>query len=724
MTTSSASLPFLARSRNVLRMACLLGALLWALLVVAFPTVTAPSSTAAGRGVALALSLAVVLLVPAVVAAALAWLKSKHSATASAASAVGRTLMLARPFAEPLLLLWLAVGVFLALLANVALLVTTPGRVAPYGVADVLVLPWQFFQDPLNVSSILGTEAGQYAPALVVALVLLPLPLLGAALAIRHEQWDPIRKVRKDAVADRSASAALRPRYRDLGRADRTDDGILWPVGKQLPSNRLPVGVYVHRHIFRDREWVVVSPSDTHSLVLGASRSGKGVAAVIPPLLGYGGEPDPDLDGHGRGWEGPIVQMTVKPDVATATIAWRRRLGPVFVYDPWNTAPNVGTPEERVGWDPLSALQDESSAATFARVLLPQDDKGGDGGTTDYFNRAALQAITPLLLAAKEAGLTMKDVAVWAQTAMNPPQEEGGPGPLDDVMNTLAGTGHTQLLETLLGILTKDAREQGGVWGTIGGKIQAFSDPKVAASADPAQMPMFDAETFVRLRHATLYIIAPDDVASSVLMRPVFTAFQGTIVKAAQDAARAQESGRLQYDLLLDLDENRNVGSLAGLPHILSLNAGLGINVRHTWQDLSQVEAQFGTESRSVTQNSQVWMILPGSRDPKQLSELSQLLGQRTTRNVSRSRSAENAESESESQNRVEATNQDLLRRLRKDQLLAVVGTKPAIVCRQLRYFEDVVMAARAGTPLRRPGLYGCVKAQAAAALRWVRPLR
>lgn len=149
---------------------------------------------------------------------------------------------------------------------------------------------------------------------------------------------------------------------------------------------RLTLGLHGRR--------LLAAEPQTSLAVVGPTGCGKTVGFAIPALLE---------------WQGPIIATSVKTDLLDATLAHRRSVGRVWVYDP--TSCSGLTPAR---WSPLSACADWNGAMRVATWLSeaaqPKADTVTDG---DYWYSQARKGLAPYLHAAAVSGATMADVVRW-----------------------------------------------------------------------------------------------------------------------------------------------------------------------------------------------------------------------------------------------------------------------------------------------------------------------
>jgi len=132
-----------------------------------------------------------------------------------------------------------------------------------------------------------------------------------------------------------------------------------------------------------------------HALVaFGPPQSGKSAGIAIPALLD---------------WAGPAVASSIKTDLLGSTIARRRALGDVFVFDPFGLS---GTRSHT--WSPLRGASTWDGALEVAWRLASAgelDRRSVEGG--DFWAIAAEHRLAPLLYAAAVSGAGIDSVVRW-----------------------------------------------------------------------------------------------------------------------------------------------------------------------------------------------------------------------------------------------------------------------------------------------------------------------
>lgn len=553
-------------------------------------------------------------------------------------------------------------------------------------------------------------------------------PHLVRRLAVRHLHRPPAGRVLLRAWRHPRLAAAFvvrsfvrSPRH----LAGRAATVLVADLGWRLegqPATSMLCGEVVARGWLRDKRWLVITRPHTHSCIIGPSGVGKGISAMLPPLLSTAG-----IDR--QGWPGPVVASSAKGDLLLPTITWRKTLGKVAVWSPLGDA-DLGDEirtlarECMVGWNPAAEAVDASAAILLAGLFVPMVT-GNSPGNSAHFSARAAQLLAPLLRAACIDGAGMGDVV---GTIARISIVQDGPD-VAECISILQGTGEpgdAGLAAQLRAVDSAAKDERSGIMGTATRSVAAFGDAKAARAAGggPDAWPPLDLDEFLDGRN-TLFVVAPADPAVAAMVRPVVVAFLGRVAARAGVLAR-ENGGALRLPLKMLEDECSVVGGLADLPASLAVSRSLNIHHRHAWQDLAQQRAEFGDKAASALTNSQCLMIFPGSTDDDVLKLVGTLTGSAAVSSRSISRSPGSADdSESIGQQSAEVVSKSAGRLLPANSILVAADTRPALLVNQAIYHEHPVMGPRSGG--KTPGLLRRVGRAIAAPWRgvsgWLRPL-
>jgi type IV secretion system protein VirD4 len=429
----------------------------------------------------------------------------------------------------------------------------------------------------------------------------------------------------------RWASTAELRRLRGLGRSRRT--------------GRLVLG----RHRGR-----LLCAEQRHALVaFGPPQSGKSAGIAIPALLD---------------WNGPAVASSIKTDLVSATIACRRSLGEVFVFDPF------GLSGERTHtWSPLHAAHTWDGALEVAWRLASAgelDPRSMEGG--DFWAVAAEQRLAPLLYAAATSGAGMDTVVRWVHGQ--------GIRELDQALLT-AGEGGHAAYDAVRAFEAQADRTRTSIEATAQTLLRAYRFGCVVSSAESCEI------TADRLLDgaATLYLIG--DAKASKLLRPIFLALLGEVVDRAYERATLA-GGRLEQPLLLCLDEAGNVAPLPHLAEIASTAPSHNIQLVTIFHDLAQARSRYGQQAETLVNSHRARMLLPGVADLETLRYFAGLTGEEEARDRSLTTGA-GGTTRSTSRRRRPLIAAEALRQLPDRHALLLYGRIPPTQLRLRLWFED-----------------------------------
>jgi type IV secretion system protein VirD4 len=378
--------------------------------------------------------------------------------------------------------------------------------------------------------------------------------------------------------------------------------GELRALHGRARTGRLALGSYRGRLLYAEQRHALVA--------FGPPQSGKSAGLAVPALLE---------------WDGPAVASSIKTDLLASTLARRRKLGPVFVFDPFELS---GMPAQT--WSPLRGASSWDGALEVAWRLAAAgevDQRGVEGG--DFWAVAAEQRLAPLLFAAARTGAGMDAVVRWAYGQ--------GSRELYEAISELTGSARdeTELegahaaYDAVRAFEAQADRTRSSIEATAQGLLRAYRFARVLRSARSSEIAP-DALLDAR---ATLYLIG--DAKASKLLRPIFLALLSEIVDRAYERATLA-GGRLELPLLLCLDEAGNVAPLPNLAEIASTAPSHNIQLVSIFHDLAQARSRYGRQAETVVNSHRARMLLPGVADLDTLRYFSGLAGEEETPETTR----------------------------------------------------------------------------------------
>ena len=401
-----------------------------------------------------------------------------------------------------------------------------------------------------------------------------------------------------------------------------------------------------------------------HALVaFGPPQSGKSAGIAIPALLE---------------WAGPVLASSIKTDLLGATLARRRSIGDVFVFDPFGLS---GARSHT--WSPLHAAGTWDGALEVAWRLAAAgelDRRSVEGG--DFWAVAAEQRLAPLLYAAAVSGAGMDAVVRWICGQ--------GSRELDQAL-LCAGEGGHAAYDAVRAFEAQADRTRTSIEATAQTLLRAYRFGRVVSSAGSCEITpdrLLDGP-------ATLYLIG--DAKASKLLRPIFLALLGEIVDRAYERATLA-GGHLENALLLCLDEAGNVAPLPNLAEIASTAPSHNIQLVTIFHDLAQARSRYGQQAETVVNSHRARMLLPGVADLETLRYFAGLTGEEEARDRTHTIGA-GGTTRSTSRRRRPLIAPEALRQLPDRHALLLYGRIPPAQLRLRLWFEDRRLRRVASTP-------------------------
>jgi type IV secretion system protein VirD4 len=389
----------------------------------------------------------------------------------------------------------------------------------------------------------------------------------------------------------------------------RSSPGARWARAGELRalhgrarSGRLALGRCHGRLLYAEQRHALVA--------FGPPQSGKSAGLAVPALLE---------------WDGPAVASSIKTDLLSSTLARRRALGPVLVFDPFELSG-----ADQSTWSPLRGASTWDGALEVAWRLAAAgelDQRGIEGG--DFWAIAAEQRLAPLLFTAACTDAGMGAVVRWAYGQ--------GSRDLYEALSQLTGSARDEdelegahaAYDAVRAFEAQADRTRSSIEATAQGLLRAYRFARVLRSARSCEIT---PDALLNER-ATLYLIG--DAKASKLLRPIFLALLSEIVDRAYERATLA-GGRLELPLLLCLDEAGNVAPLPNLAEIASTAPSHNIQLVSIFHDLAQARSRYGKQAETVVNSHRARMLLPGVADLDTLRYFSGLAGEEEIRETTR----------------------------------------------------------------------------------------
>jgi type IV secretion system protein VirD4 len=339
----------------------------------------------------------------------------------------------------------------------------------------------------------------------------------------------------------------------------------------------------------------LTSDVPAHALVVGPTRSGKGVSFVIP---------------NGYVWQGSSVWFDPKRENMQALASHRKALGDkVLVFSPGERNSHRYNPLDFVNRDERMA----TDSLVVASFLIPDDGREIWGRSA----RILLAAMIGFVLAAKqfEGRRHLRAVAELTTTQAD--------------------------FRDVLQLLLKGEQDNVPQWVSDGFNQFIAIEPETRNSAlfnittalgpwNNALIAAVTAETdfdIRNLRRERMAIFIGCSIAQLEIFRPVLK----LLIQQIHDQLMTAPPGKDEpFQVLMMIDEFRQLGRMDDLVSKLTINAGYGFRMCLILQDVSQLDELYGKAVRETTISACQVKLFIRINDMATSEYVSEMLGSRT----------------------------------------------------------------------------------------------
>ncbi|WP_325089056.1 type IV secretory system conjugative DNA transfer family protein [Burkholderia contaminans] len=415
-------------------------------------------------------------------------------------------------------------------------------------------------------------------------------------------------------------------------------------------------------------------------LLAAPARSGKGVGIVIPNLLSYSDS---------------VVVLDIKQENFRLTAGFRRAHGhAVYLFNPF--AEDGRTHR----YNPLSVIADGifrvGDILAIGHVLYPA------GGHDEFWKDQARNLLLGLVLLlcdwreARRAGASgVPDYPITMGEVLR--QSSGNGLPVKTYLNRML-IQHRQYLsraciDALNRFLANDDKVLASILATFNAPLTIWANPIVDAATSANDFDLRD----VRRRKMSVYLgVTPDHLSeAAILMNLMFSQLVNLNTKEL-----AEDNPALKYQCLLLLDEMTAIGKIQIIARAVAYMAGYNLRLLSIVQSDSQLESVYGRADARTIVTNHAMQILFAPREQKDANAYSEMLGTRTERSRTTSRSngmfgARSGASESFSdQRRALMLPQEIKELDRDKEIILLENTRP-ILAERICYWRERAFTSR-----------------------------
>jgi type IV secretion system protein VirD4 len=476
-------------------------------------------------------------------------------------------------------------------------------------------------------------------------------PLIGVAVLIGYAVW----RARKARVATTHGSA-------------RWANPEEYKQAELLGEEGVIIGVTPEGQYLRDN-------GPEHVACIAPTRSGKGVGQVIPTLLT---------------WPGSVLVHDLKGENWERTSAWRSRFSNVIYFNPTD-------PDCSAHFNPLFEVRaDENQIRDVQNIADLVVDPYGKGKES-HWDRTAdqffLGAILHVLHA--EADKSLYGVSKFL-TDPNRTFEQ-----TLRLMKKTAhdkGIAHERIASAAQSMLNKSEEERSGILSTALAFLGLYADPIVARNTSSSDFRITD---LMQGEHPmSLYIVVPD--SDRLRLKPLTRLLMTMITQRLVEVLNPKEN---KHRLLMLIDEFPRLSRMPFFTDALSYVAGYNIKVMLIMQSKGQLDSpeSYG-KGNTILESCRIRSVYT-PQDPDTAQWISDSLGPKTEVHQQTTYTGHRlapwlghvmvADQES-SRPLLDAA--EICKLPATDAIVLVAGFPP-FKAKRLKYYEDPILAKRAGLP-------------------------
>jgi type IV secretion system protein VirD4 len=417
---------------------------------------------------------------------------------------------------------------------------------------------------------------------------------------------------------------------------------------------------------------ILFDDSNTHVLLTGPTRSGKGTSVIGPTL---------------RTWRQSALILDPKDgENADITVSWREQSSQIALFTPCRAPQACINILDTIR---LGTRQEFGDAQLIAQSLVAPEKLAHESATSLHFRDLAALLLTATILHVCYTAQRKSLAGVWDFLT----QQHAS---LADCLTTMATTAHGSYgvhqaiasMTTAIKNISGD-RELSSVWTTAIRPLVLYSDPMIAASTDTSTLDLDDLQ--YGPEPLSLYLIAPSPMALERLHPLYRVILDVALTRLMEHPVRTWTSR-----LLFCGDELPWYGYTRVLDKGISVIAGYGIKGLLVTQDLPMLEEVYGPRT-AIWGNTDLKIFHAPTNDltAKRISE--NILGRGTVAHPVESRQEGLLGQRSVSLQHVARsllTTDEVMELDPRLQIVRLSGVKP-ILCKKVNYRTDPEFGGR-----------------------------
>ena len=410
---------------------------------------------------------------------------------------------------------------------------------------------------------------------------------------------------------------------------------------------------------------MITSDDPSHVLVVGPTRSGKGVSFVIP---------------NGYMWRGSSVWFDPKREIFEAIGAHRQALGDkVFMFSPGERDTHRYNPLDFIRRD----ARMPTDAAVVASFIIPEGQ-----GSSEIWARTGRQLLTALIgyvIASDrcEGNRHLRRVANLTATGIEFLKV------LTNIRDTESDDLPTWVIQAFNQFIALEKETRNSAFFNVTAALNPWTNDLVAAATSSTD---FD---IAALRREPTAIFIGCSVAQLDVFRPIIK----MLIQQIHDVLMSSMPGPDEpHQVLVMIDEFRQLGKMEAIVSKLTINAGYGFRMVLVLQDLAQLDELCSEATRQTTVSACQVKLFIRMNDLETSRYVSEMLGSTTieikTPIIRAGQGIFATRDKSVSyQERALRTGEEL-RQMPSDRAIVLVPNAPGFMLRKFSYFREAPFKA------------------------------
>ena len=443
-------------------------------------------------------------------------------------------------------------------------------------------------------------------------------------------------------------------------RASHGSARLMGDLGHLVTGKGLLIGRAGQASAYQYRGQVLTNPDPRHMVTVAANGAGKGVSAIVPNLLTYGGS---------------MLAIDPKGELAAITGRTREARGQnVYTLDPWGLS---GRPS--ASFNPLSILTEDNPDIVEDAALITDALVFDDGGSDPYWNLEARNLLQGLILhIATDYAIPDEERTLLKLRELLTLDVEGFDTLLEEMRTNIGANG---AVSRIAGALSAMAEKQfSSIRSTARVSTDFLESPRMARVLERTDFALTELKT----RPTTIYLCLP------AARLGTHNRWLRLMIGLALEAME-RERTRPAEPVVFLMDEFATLGYMRSIENAVGQIRGFGVQLWPVLQDLNQLKALYRDRWETFLGNAGTVQFF-GINDQFTAQYVSRVLGEQTIYVTSRSSTSgpqSSSTSVSTSERGRALLTSDEVRRLPMTQQIVLMQGQPGLLADKLRYYDD-----------------------------------